>query len=236
MGVPKYQSIRDELQSEILSGAFKPGDQFYSERELIDRFGVSSITVIRAIRDLADMGYLIRRQGVGTFISRARKKKQVEFSDIEVFSSHSQDERVDVVRFERGSDPSEASALGLSEGEGYYVIERVRRIGSVPFMVSESHIPARYINEDADPGYYASIYARIREDFGIVLHDEASYETDSIVFPISEHVARLLECEVNTPCVLQEKVTSLPSGEVVEHVASHKRWDFFKIELSSVPV
>ena len=77
MGFPKYQLIRDELQSEILSVAFKPGDQFYSERELIERFEVSSITVIRAIRDLADMGYLIRRQGVGTFISRARKKQQV---------------------------------------------------------------------------------------------------------------------------------------------------------------
>ena len=45
-------------------------------------FNVSSITVVRALNELANDGYIIRQQGKGTFVSRARKHKLVEFSDV----------------------------------------------------------------------------------------------------------------------------------------------------------
>ncbi|MBY4797429.1 GntR family transcriptional regulator [Collinsella sp. AGMB00827] len=236
MGVPKYQIIRNELEAEILSGDFKPGDRFYSERDLIERFNVSSITVIRAIRDLADMGYVVRRQGLGTFITRARKRQRVEFSDIEVFSSHAQDETVEVIRFERGTDPEVAKIMKLRAGESYWTIERVRAVEGEPFLVSESHIPERFIDPDADPTRYQSIYGFIREAFGIALYDEASYEVDTIEMPIPERIARLMACDMNTPCVRQEKTTTLDDGTVIEHVIGYKRWDFYKIELRSSPV
>ena len=47
-------------------------------------YDVSSITVVRALNDLAKDGYIVRQQGKGTFVSRARKHKLVEFSDVEV--------------------------------------------------------------------------------------------------------------------------------------------------------
>ena len=52
MDIPKYLQIENELKQEIISGKFKYGDKFYSEAQLKDKFNVSSITVIRAVKDL----------------------------------------------------------------------------------------------------------------------------------------------------------------------------------------
>ena len=75
MAIPKYQYIKDELKQKIISGQFENGDKFYTEAELIQMYDVSSITVVRALNDLANDGYIIRQQGKGTFVSRARKHK-----------------------------------------------------------------------------------------------------------------------------------------------------------------
>src|ERR1700757_3234796 len=39
-----------------------------TEQALCDEFGVSRITVRRALADLAEQGYIERRQGVGSFV------------------------------------------------------------------------------------------------------------------------------------------------------------------------
>ncbi len=70
MAIPKYQYIKDELKNKIISGQFASGDKFYTEAELIAMYDVSSITVVRALNDLAKDGYIVRQQGKGTFVSR----------------------------------------------------------------------------------------------------------------------------------------------------------------------
>ena len=101
MAIPKYQYIKDELKNKIISGQFASGDKFYTEAELIAMYDVSSITVVRALNDLAKDGYIVRQQGKGTFVSRARKHKLVEFSDVEVFET--KDDKVTVLSIERGN-------------------------------------------------------------------------------------------------------------------------------------
>ena len=102
MAIPKYQQIKDELKQQIISGKFENGDKFYTEAELIQMFNVSSITVVRALNELANDGYIIRQQGKGTFVSRARKHKLVEFSDVETFPI--QKDKVTVLSIKRGND------------------------------------------------------------------------------------------------------------------------------------
>ena len=72
MAIPKYQYIKDELKNKIISGQFASGDKFYTEAELISMYDVSSITVVRALNDLAKDGYIVRQQGKGTINSITR--------------------------------------------------------------------------------------------------------------------------------------------------------------------
>lgn len=66
--IPKHEQVRQALEREIRSGSAKPGDRLPSEADLVERFGVSRITVGRAVRDLQRAGLVERRAGSGTYV------------------------------------------------------------------------------------------------------------------------------------------------------------------------
>jgi DNA-binding FadR family transcriptional regulator len=51
-----YQEVLDRLMARITSGEIAPGDQFPSERELMDFYGVGRVAVREALQDLARSG------------------------------------------------------------------------------------------------------------------------------------------------------------------------------------
>ena len=67
-GVPLHRQLFLVLHDEIDRGVIAPGDALPTEQTLCGQFGVSRITVRRALADLADQGYIERRQGVGSFV------------------------------------------------------------------------------------------------------------------------------------------------------------------------
>jgi len=67
----KHARVYRALEGEILSGQWRAGDRLPSEAELVERFGVSRITVGRAVRDLQRAGLVERRAGSGTYVRRA---------------------------------------------------------------------------------------------------------------------------------------------------------------------
>lgn len=77
-----YEKIKLDILQEIKKGVFKPGDKIYSEGDLKKKYNVSSTTVVRALQDLVIEGYLIRRQGEGTFVRRNSKNKKGFFTEI----------------------------------------------------------------------------------------------------------------------------------------------------------
>src|ERR1700742_1994934 len=67
-GVPLHRQLFLVLHDEIDRGVIAPGEALPTEQTLCDQFGVSRITVRRALADLAEQGYIERRQGVGSFV------------------------------------------------------------------------------------------------------------------------------------------------------------------------
>jgi len=57
-GVPLHRQLFLVLHDEIARGAMAPGDALPTEQTLCDQFGVSRITVRRALADLAEQGYI----------------------------------------------------------------------------------------------------------------------------------------------------------------------------------
>ncbi|MEM7695405.1 MAG: UTRA domain-containing protein [Pseudomonadota bacterium] len=68
---PVYQSIQRHLLDQISSAVLLPGQKVPSENELARHFGVSRMTVQRAIRELVSRGIVTRRRGSGTYVSLA---------------------------------------------------------------------------------------------------------------------------------------------------------------------
>lgn len=61
--------IFQQLKDLVFQGTFKPGQKIPPERELAESFGVSRPSVKGAIEKLVNMGFLVQRQGQGTFVT-----------------------------------------------------------------------------------------------------------------------------------------------------------------------
>lgn len=66
--MPKYQDVKRSIFERIQSGEFDTGRPLPSERELIEQYQVSRITVRQAISGLVNEGLLYTAQGKGTFV------------------------------------------------------------------------------------------------------------------------------------------------------------------------
>ena len=66
---PLYLQVKQALAEWIGQDAYVPGARFVTEREVCERFGVSTTTAVRALNELVAEGLLVRRQGSGTFVA-----------------------------------------------------------------------------------------------------------------------------------------------------------------------
>lgn len=65
---PVYTQLAESLRQQILAGAYRPGERLPSEHMLVEMYGVSPMTVRRAINLLASQGIITTTRGSGTFV------------------------------------------------------------------------------------------------------------------------------------------------------------------------
>jgi DNA-binding LacI/PurR family transcriptional regulator len=77
--LPKYRQIVESLRSSLLAGSYRNGARLPSEAELVRRFGVSRMTVVKAMQQLQQEGLLVRRTGSGTYAAESRSGQKPVF-------------------------------------------------------------------------------------------------------------------------------------------------------------
>lgn len=60
---------RDQIIADMLSANLQPGDSYATEDILTQRFGVSRNTIRKAMAELEEAGFIIRRQRVGAIVT-----------------------------------------------------------------------------------------------------------------------------------------------------------------------
>jgi DNA-binding LacI/PurR family transcriptional regulator len=76
-----YMNIYDELKSKIDQGVYAAGSKLPSDDELMNKFGVSMITLKKALSMLKDEGLLQRIPGVGTFVKNRNAVTEEELKE-----------------------------------------------------------------------------------------------------------------------------------------------------------
>lgn len=66
--VPLYRQLKDKILSDISSGKLAEGEKIPTEIELSELYNISRITVRNAVKELVAEGYLVKKQGKGTFV------------------------------------------------------------------------------------------------------------------------------------------------------------------------
>lgn len=83
---PLYTKIFDSLKESINNKQYAADQQLPTEQELMKQFGVSRITVKRAMDELEAAGYIYRRQGSGSFVAQESEKEKGSVRNDDPFS------------------------------------------------------------------------------------------------------------------------------------------------------
>lgn len=197
---PLYEQLKLIIKNDIFDNIYQPGDRMPSEAELGSRYGVSRITVRRAIYELEQEGFLCRKQGKGTFVVHQKQKTEMDevvgFTD----SMRRMNRRCDRIILSKAMVPADenlAKYLELEQGAPLIYLKRVMCDGGRPLLVDECWYPERLF-----PGMLeevteqVSTYKLVREKYGRHLrraHKEFNIELANI------EVSQYLRCVPGDP-------------------------------------
>ena len=131
------------IQSGTLAGA---GGLLPSEAVLSQRLGVSRATLREALSQLEQGGMIVRRHGIGTFLSPGMPLMEAGLEELESIESIAKrigveirlaDFQVD----ERAADRAEAEYLSTDEGTAVYAVQRVILSGELPIAYLVDIVP-----------------------------------------------------------------------------------------------
>lgn len=117
---PFYETVKQDICKKIADGVWQPHDRIPSEAELVAQYGFSRMTINRALRELTDEGWLVRLQGVGTFVAEPKGQSALfEVRSIaEEIAARRHQHRCEVLTLERvRANAIQASALNVNESD-----------------------------------------------------------------------------------------------------------------------
>ena len=146
-----YARVKAFLKQELELGRWLPGELMPSDAELVAQFGVSRMTVTRALRELQAEGLLERVQGIGTFaahLSRVSSTLTIRDLHEEIVSrGRLHHAEVHIAKKER-APAALAAQLGLKSGAPVFHTLIVHSENGVPLQIED-----RYVNPTCAPGY-----------------------------------------------------------------------------------
>ncbi|MDF2590567.1 MAG: transcriptional regulator, GntR family [Clostridia bacterium] len=141
-----HQQFYQELLTKIKSGEFKNGEKLPAERTLCDMYNISRTTVREALRNLEIEGYVVRKQGSGSFVQLKSLERKLEklYTLRNMFQEQGIKHEVKLLSFEiiKG-DKGIAEHLNLEEGEDVIYMVRLFYAADVPYTIEYTYLPLK---------------------------------------------------------------------------------------------
>ena len=215
---PKYYRIYEDLLKKIHDGEFEENDRFPSDTELVKEFDVSRGTVREAVKMLLMQGYLVRKQGKGTFVTYKKieqdSDKLIGFS--ELMKRHNIKPTAKVVSKEITQPPGEIKRLmQLQDSDKVVHLIRVRYGDDLPLIIERSYFNYKF---------FKPIYSKDLENnsiFGLLYQHtdtklgEATQRIEAM--STAQEEAELLNVPINTPLLLLKRLIQTKSGEYFQY-------------------
>lgn len=199
-GAP-YTRVKQHLLDGLAQGRWAPGELMPSEAELVTLFGVSRMTVNRALRELQSEGLVQRTQGVGTFAAPLhRVSSTLTLHDLhdEITARGHQHEAVVHVQRSESAPAALAAQLGVPAGSEVFHTLIVHLDNGVPLQCED-----RYVNPAAAPSYLQSDFSRSTPTqvlFQTTALWRAQYSIEAARATAQE--ASLLDLPADEPCLV----------------------------------
>lgn len=225
---PRYLQILKYFIGKIDNGDFKEGDKLPTEEEICNLFNVSRITVRQALNELAQGGYIVRRQGKGSFISLNKTKMQL--NSLQSFSEE---------MLSKGLTPSTklisvelceptieiAEMLKIDLTIKLYSITRIRYANEVAMSLENVFVPFYLCPNIEKFDLTDSLYKIFSQHYNLSI-TRASQSIEAGL--VDKKVAKLLEVKPLSQSLIIKRVTYLKDDTPFEYVKSVYRGDKYK--------
>lgn len=213
---PQYKHIEADLLEQITRGCYRIGECIPSEQALCAQYGVSRVTIRKALQQLTDQGLLTRTPGVGTRV--ARRPITSKLPGLAGFAEEMRAQgltpRTEVTHFcLQAADAQTAQRLGVAEGAPVYYFRRSQYADNVLMLLESTHMSA-----EAFPGISLQVlqtgkYRYVEKRLGLKIAGH-----HHIITPIlaDASLARQLDLPTGTPLLKDENTTFLEDGRVLD--------------------
>jgi GntR family transcriptional regulator len=194
--LPLYINIKNQLKQQILSDDYSIDERIPSENQLMTSFGVSRITVRKALKELHTEGLLWSIQGKGAFVSKPKVSQEIR-------SLQSLPEAIDS-RLNRVSTkllsakkvtPSQAVQDNLNSKK-VFEITRIRYLNKKPISLDTSYFPIEIGLKVLDTHETDDIFHTLENNLDISLGQaHISMEARSA----ESKLAKILEVHIGKP-------------------------------------
>jgi GntR family transcriptional regulator len=230
--VPRYYQVYTVLAQRVREGEWSPEAAMPTEQEFAKTFGVSRVTIRKALNMLQVERLIVRQQGRGTFaLPPPRRPGRANFSglleNVVDFELHT---KVRIVAFGKVGLPEDAaSLLERAAGSTALRVVRVRSDSQTPFSFSTCYVPepeADLLTEDAlGNRTVSSALAKAG-----VATASAEQRLSATVAGID--VARHLRIDVGAPLISMTRVMRDESGRPVELIQALYRPDKYEYRVN----
>ena len=218
--VPLYKQLYFELKRKIIDQEFKSGEKFFSEKELIKRYGVSRVTVRTALQMLENEGYIQKRQGSVAVVT-GQDQFIWNLDDITHDLQSYREYLVTKVRSIHRVPPTKTIRKNLQLDpftDFVFCIERIRKIMNIKMARSISYLiptlPLDINNIDKDWDY--SITGLLRK-----LGKNPLYCEETIEAAIADkETCKLLDLPKNSAVFFRKRITYDDNDIPLEYVES----------------
>lgn len=220
---PLYAQVKEDLLSKINNDQFASTEKLPSEKELAEIYGVSIITIRRAVSELVEQNVLKRKQGKGTFIMRKpfhRAFQRSAMSFTEVCRENGCTPSAKLLRGEINRQPSlkTLDKLRLPAQTPIVHIERLRYADGFPIVIETTCFSMRYaflLDTDLE---HSSLYASLRaHDTSLVINPGSRLIK---IVRADQETAGLLRVRKGTALLTLDGVCFDASGEPL-HTSYH---------------
>ncbi|HEX6506557.1 MAG TPA: GntR family transcriptional regulator [Chloroflexota bacterium] len=233
--LPMYYRVESDLRKRIEAGEWKPGDLFPPERELVERYGISRMTVRQSLSGLVAEGLLHRVRGKGTFVAAPKIHKQLSslLSFTEDMNRRGKRAGARVLSVEMAPLPAAAAdSFGIEAARPVVVIERLRLADGEPIGIEWSHLVFTGAEALLEADMSGSLYLLLRDEHGVV-PARADERIEAAACP--KQAAELLGTSAGSPVLLITRTTYAPSGHPFELVQSVYRGDRYVFHVNLAP-
>ena len=217
--IPLYVQIKNYIREKIETGELKKGDKIPSEKLLCEKFNVSEITVIRALRDLVNEGIIFRKQGKGSFVKEPDYKedlnKLANFKNIHTLP-HSKAEHK-ILEWHIIKPPKEIrNRMKLTKAGKVLKIVRLRFFKGEPVAFERTYIPDNLIPslEEKRELFEKKFVYDIFKTMPNISPESSQIFIKAIL--TDEFYAKIFSIAVGNPLLLWDRTTFSKDKKVIE--------------------